>query len=275
MRTYSNKIFISSICACAFLTQSFGEQSTYYRYLEQAWKLINYRPEELERQGVTGDGVNIGVLDSTFNTEHPSLQGKDKEILGENNYDKIKTYNDANRIRHGTHVTGIILGSKQGQNEPHGIAPGAKYYGVAFLDPSATFNNDNSEIYNLFADKKDVKIINHSWGTTYYPVINKDFDSVGWFNYQYKPWKQGEFHADEVFDFLKNNFNTKDDLYRLAKEKGILQVFAAGNEGMTSPNLQAVLPSYDHDLRSWLVVGSVSAQQITRDESTGELTIQK
>lgn len=48
---------------------------------------------------------------------------------------------------------------------------------------------------------------------------------------------------------------------------------AAGNEGKITPAATAVAPSYDEELRAWLVVGALDAQGITIDEKTKHMTI--
>lgn len=86
----------------------------------------------------------------------------------------------------------------------------------------------------------------------------------GWFNVYYKQWQTEEPKYDTVLNLL----NDRDrDIIKLAKEKKILQVFSSGNEGMITPHLQAVLPSYDHELHSWLVVGSLNGAFIEKDNN--------
>ncbi|MDY3113300.1 MAG: S8 family serine peptidase [Helicobacter sp.] len=261
-----------SIVASVFLLQPL-HASTNYAILQKSWDLINYKPSELEAQGLNGENMVIGIVDSTFSTTHPSLQGQSLGILGANNYQNT-TNNSA--TAHGSHVAGVILGKNVMANEPHGIAPEAKFYGVAYLDPTLNGQWDASKnsVYDFFASK-NIKVINNSFGTDIYPIINKkiDYTAQNYFNVMYKQWQTSTPDSTSIFNLIDaQSDKVSSDLVRLAKEKKILQVFSAGNEGMSSPILQAALPSYDHELRSWLAVGSLSAYSITKD-SSGKIII--
>ncbi|MCI7485593.1 MAG: S8 family serine peptidase, partial [Helicobacter sp.] len=54
------------------------------------------------------------------------------------------------------------------------------------------------------------------------------------------------------------------ELIELALNKQTMIVFAAGNEGMVSPNIQSMLPRYDESLRSWITVGAFNPAYVTK-----------
>lgn len=257
------KKYVIALCV-AFMP--FGLQaSDQINKLKKSWQIINYD----ENSGFDGSGINLGIIDSVFNNSHKSLQGKDNELIN-NDFDMGR--NDRDGMRHGTHVAGIAIGKKLGENDPHGIAYNGRYYGLGKNNPGYTYTG------NLYEDIKDwnVKIINNSWeAPNYFPLINVTTND----GYQLIQKDTSSIDADYYFNTLlehKLNRGKQHDtlhLIRLSKEKDILNIWGAGNDGRISPSAAAVAASYDEELRAWLVVGALDAQGITIDERTKHITI--
>lgn len=231
--------------------------------LKKSWQIINYD----ENSGFDGSGINLGIIDSVFNDSHKSLQGKDNALIN-NNFDMGRT--DRDGMRHGTHVAGIAIGKKFGEKDPHGIAYNGRYYGLGKNNPGYTYTG------NLYEDIKDwdVKIINNSWeAPSYYPLINVTTDNGG---YQLIQKDTSSINADYYFNTLlehKLNRGKQHDalhLIRLSKEKDILNIWGAGNDGRISPSAAAVAASYDEELRAWLVVGALNADGIEVKNENGK-----
>ena len=230
--------------------------------LKKSWQIINYD----ENSGFDGSGINLGIIDSVFNDSHKSLQGKDNALIN-NEFDMGRT--DRDGMRHGTHVAGIAIGKKLGDNDPHGIAYNGRYYGLGKNNPGYTYTG------NLYEDIKDwdVKIINNSWeAPSYYPLINVTTDD----DYQLIQKDTSSINADYYFNTLlehKLNRGKPHDtlhLIRLSKEKDILNIWGAGNDGRISPSAAAAAASYDEELRAWLVVGALNADGIEVKEAGGK-----
>ncbi len=219
--------------------------------------------KEAYKLTITGDGINVGVIDSAINGEHPSLKGK---VL-EQTFSTVngKTYTpDYSVDTHGSHVAGIIGAKYIDENKPHGVAYNAKLYGVQIFGNnkgSGSFNAPN--VYDYFKDK-DVKIINNSWNSTTYPVVS--MTQTGLYLDAYKNKS-----SNELFEQIQQN-STAKQLNQLAKENKTLVVFAAGNEGIISPGIMALSPLYNEELRSFLAVGSVDSSQITKNQD-GKLVV--
>ena len=262
------KKYVLALCV-AFMP--FGLSASELMYiLKKSWKLINLDEAYKENPGIDGSGVNLGVIDRAFSTTHPSLAGKDVELI-----------NGGSSVldQHGTHVAGIAIGAMKGDSDPHGIAYNGKYYGLGKQNPSLSYTG------NLYEDIKNwnVKIINNSWVATWYPLNNRYYADSG---YAVIDKNNGAVSADYYFNtLLEWRINQEatstgrraphDTLHliRLSKEKDILNVMAAGNEGKITPAATAVAPSYDEAVRAWLVVGALDAQEITIDEKTKHMTI--
>jgi len=91
--------------------------------------------------GLTGAGINVGVLDSGIDYTHPDLSDDvvaqhcfNHEACPPNGTDEGEDAQDENG--HGTHVAGIITG--QGDTSPWGIAPDAGIVAVRVLDRSGS-----------------------------------------------------------------------------------------------------------------------------------------
>ncbi|EKB5825287.1 S8 family serine peptidase [Campylobacter jejuni] len=220
--------------------------------------------KEAYKLTITGDGINVGVIDSAINGEHPSL--KDKVL--EQTFSTVngKTYApDYSVDTHGSHVAGIIGAKYIDENNPHGVAYDTKFYGVQIFgnNKSSGAKFDTPNVYNYFKDK-DVKIINNSWNSTLYPVVS--MVEPGRYSLTLK-----NSSSTQLLQQIHSN-QTAKELNNLVKEKKTLVVFAAGNEGIISPGIMALSPLYNEELRSFLAVGSVDSSQITRNQD-GKLVV--
>lgn len=220
--------------------------------------------KEAYKLTITGDGINVGVIDSAINGEHPSLKGKVLEQI----FSKVngKTYApDYSVDTHGSHVAGIIGAKYIDENNPHGVAYDAKFYGVQIFgnNKSSGAKFDTPNVYNYFKDK-DVKIINNSWNSTLYPVVS--MVEPGRYSLTLK-----NSSSTQLLQQIHSN-QTAKELNNLVKEKKTLVVFAAGNEGIISPGIMALSPLYNEELRSFLAVGSVDSSQITKNQD-GKLVV--
>ena len=100
--------------------------------------------DKAHAQGYTGKGVNLGIIDGGFDTNHPFLQGNIIRIL--NNSTR------GDYLSHGTHVAGIIA-SNSTNGSSYGIATRAKFIGYGNIG-----NGGNFHLMPYYG----VKIINNS-----------------------------------------------------------------------------------------------------------------
>ena len=211
-------------------------------------------------QGITGSGVKIGVIDGAAKTDVSLLQGKVNDQMF-SNYKGSTYIPDYTVDTHGTHVTSIIVGNNLGNNAPHGVAYGATSYNLQVTGRNTTGSNSafevpsSNEIYSYFMDN-GVSVINNSWNSKLYPLIAMN-------EMNYYP----SYLSAEAGYWISKAFESKEmkSLAKIAEENKALVVFAAGNEGMSSPGIFATLPSYNEKLRSFLVVGAVDSNEITKN----------
>ncbi|HVN53580.1 MAG TPA: S8 family serine peptidase [Anaerolineaceae bacterium] len=118
------------------------------------WNVKQIHAPDVWALGYTGQGIRVGVADTGMQWDHPALK---EHYLGWNGTSADHTYtwhdaiHDQNTVGstsnpcgyalkapcddygHGTHVTGIAVGSDGGANQI-GVAPGAKWMGCRNMD---------------------------------------------------------------------------------------------------------------------------------------------
>ncbi len=134
---------------------------------------------EIQEAGITGDGVNIAIVDSGIDTDHPALRDRIVTAL-QVGPDGI-TQGQGQASAHGTHVAGILVGTGAGStNGQHaGIAPGA---GLVSMDLSDQFTTSNALrafewIYENH-ETYDIEVIANSWGRHRDPATYEPDDAL-------------------------------------------------------------------------------------------------
>jgi hypothetical protein len=112
-------------------------------------------------KNIAGDGINIAIIDTGVNYNHPDLKGN---YIG--GYDFVNNDTDPmDDHGHGTHCAGIALGTGKASNyENIGVAPLANLYSYKVLDNEGI--GDLSSVLKSFekAIQDDIDIISISFG---------------------------------------------------------------------------------------------------------------
>ncbi|RJS70385.1 MAG: hypothetical protein CW694_07785, partial [Candidatus Syntrophoarchaeum sp. WYZ-LMO15] len=105
---------------------------------ETAWGVDWIEAPQVWANGIDGSGINVSVVDTGIDANHPDLQGK---VIAWKDFVNNKTvpYDDHG---HGTHCAGTIAGTGAGGIKT-GVAPGADLFGVKVF---------NSEGYGNVSD---------------------------------------------------------------------------------------------------------------------------
>jgi Subtilase family. len=127
----------------------------------------------------------------------------------------------------------------------HGVAFDANLVSAVTLG-KASGSNENlvpPDLLSLFAAYPDIRVINNSWGTNFYPSLDppKDKPSV----------------------VIAGQDNVIKALCKLSEEYGKVVVFAAGNDSRIAPSVEGMMPRYAPDLTGWISVVSLNIAGIT------------
>ncbi|PEC48763.1 hypothetical protein COJ46_02945 [Bacillus sp. AFS077874] len=145
--------------------------------------------EKLHKEGITGKGIKVGVIDTGIDYTHPDIKDVYKggyDFVNNDSDPMESTYDDWKKsgqpeisptsgepwyTAHGTHVSGIIAGTGKNKSDfaITGVAPEVELYGYKVLGPygSGSSNTILAGIEKAVEDKMDV--INLSLGA---PVAN-------------------------------------------------------------------------------------------------------
>ncbi|WP_313900857.1 S8 family serine peptidase [Methylobacterium sp. J-026] len=239
------------------------------------WGLEAIHAADAYAAGYTGLGVTVGVVDSGFFQSHSEFADgrvKSVSITGTfgsdgfyfmdwfgnpinrspqqsyfkkgDSYSVPGPYNGAYNDSHGTHVTGTIAASRDGDGM-HGVAFNANVY-VANTQSTDKMtygaNADYSYFKNAYASVSaaGARVINTSWGNA---PPSDDYNSLSGLRSSYAK-----------FLGKKTYFDALDEV---AKQYDTILVFAAGNTRSSNPDIRAVLPYFRPDIeRNWVAVGA-------------------
>ena len=141
---------------------------------DNAWSVSHIGAQIPHGQSFTGAGIDIAILDTGIDYNHPDLDinysGGDNFIsLDVNNHDP---YDDSYNS-HGTHVAGVIAAELDGAGVV-GVAPDASIYAVKVLD-GAGFGSVSSIVAGIdWAIANQMDIINMSMGMSTHSQLLSD-----------------------------------------------------------------------------------------------------
>ena len=126
--------------------------------------------------GLTGAGIEIAVLDTGIDTDHPDLQGLvlSQKCFADSCPNGSDNAEDDNG--HGTHVTGII--ASQGNSAEVGGAPGVGIHAIKVLDSNNSYSSASivlAGLDHIINQLPTVDIVNMSLGTN--ALFNTDCDT--------------------------------------------------------------------------------------------------
>ncbi|MBC7462426.1 MAG: S8 family serine peptidase [Thermoleophilia bacterium] len=149
---------------------------------DHTWGIDKIHAPEVWAEGVTGQGVTVGVVDTGLDSQHPAIKahyrGTNADGSQSNDYNwydpftlKATPFDDGD---HGTHVAGTSVGGADGR--VIGVAPGAKVIAAKAINGSG-YNTSETTLkalqWMLAPTKTDgtapdptkgADVINNSWG---------------------------------------------------------------------------------------------------------------
>lgn len=248
--------FFKQYCKRALLPASISLAFTSYGYSDDldrpsGWEQDFIGVSAARALGLTGKGVEVGVIDFGFFAEHPTFAGQDVvSLLGSSAEIEVDDDEDEELVDHGTAVSAVIVGRPLGLSNnatyQGGIAPGVRLTHVGLLDRAEDEDESGVRISILepelepdFAEAvqllrqnaPNARIINNSYNED---PIGDDAASV-----------------DAMFASIDPNApHPYLDALAEGVREGRLFVYAAGNESSAQPGPLAALPRYMPELES-------------------------
>ncbi|QAX85130.1 autotransporter outer membrane beta-barrel domain-containing protein [Pseudomonas sp. DTU12.3] len=215
------------------------------------WGLGRMQADQAYAAGITGKGVKIGALDSGFDAAHPEFAAdRYHPVLAKGTYVDGSLFNvdgtlNPNNDSHGTHVVGTMGASRDGSGM-HGVAYNAQIYvGNTNKNDSFLFGPNPDPryfkaVYNALADA-GVRAINNSWGSQPPDVSYRTLADLHAAYAQH--WNQGTW---------------LDAAAEVSSQRGVINVFSAGNSGYPNASVRSALPYFQPDLEGhWLAVSGL------------------
>ncbi len=151
---------------------------------EVEWNITKMNVPEVWKQGYTGKGVVVGIIDTGVDVKHPALASKYRGAGADGTVNHSYNFFDAVNGRkdayddhyHGTHVAGTVVGSTA--DHVYGMAPDAQIIATKILSASGggTIESVTKGLEWMLAPRdenganpdpsKAPDIVNNSWGTT-------------------------------------------------------------------------------------------------------------
>ncbi|MDR7237313.1 S8 family peptidase [Neobacillus drentensis] len=224
-------------------TKSYAEELENYEMDPYSWGYDIVNADIAKLQGYTGKGVNIAVLDSGIDVNHPNIG--DNIVGGANCLERDSNgkckdgipsvdYNYWGWGYHGTAVASVMVGLKDGKF-PGGVAPDANIYSIKTIDEGNRADIEAAKAGVQWAidtlddddENNDIDIINMSMA-----------------------FYEGFFTNDDEYEALCD----------LAYERGILLVAGSGNDDYGNglrPRIQMEPSVYE----SVIAVGGIDSQK--------------
>lgn len=204
-----------------------------------------------QKQGYTGAGVTIGIVDSGIMPNNPAVSGRVIQEL----IDVDPTTNNVSIpdvVGHGTWVAQLAAGAPVG-SFAGGIAPGASLVSARIIDDNAPSDDGSSPPTQVTAKdaaplgqvtlqliNAGVEVMNNSWGGI--------------------TWSSSDTATTQAFDAAYSPFVAHNGLV----------VFAAGNDSQANPSTIAMLPTVAGDAalqQGWIVAVALNSNNPTQLDS--------
>lgn len=259
------------------------------------WGITAMKASSAYALGYSGQGVNVGVMDSgallfihqdlngdrfhavqangiygssglRYPQSAPGLQG---EYIEGEAFDISGQWVAGVNDGHGTHVTGTVGANRDGEGM-HGVAWGSNIY-VANTGGTDSNNYGPFQDYQYFYTgwkalvDSGAEVINNSWGTNIRIVDNGSTGSDGGNTGVHIPANNMTQSEYEYFYFNKvygDNPSFVDAAYDAVKGTTVVQIFTTGNRDFANPFYRALYPYYHPEAEQhWIAVAGL--QRVT------------
>ncbi len=205
-----------------------------------------------QKQGYTGAGITIGVVDSGIMASNPTVAGR---VYQEQIYVDPTQNNTSidDVVGHGTWVSEIAAGVPFAQFAG-GIAPGAGLVSARIIADNAPDDNGSTAPTQVTgADAVPLGQVNQNLIASNVQIMNNSWGGIS--------WSSTDAATTAAFDAAYAPF---------VEQHGGLVVFAAGNDSSANPSTIASLPTVANDAalqQGWLVAVALNSNNPTQLDS--------
>jgi autotransporter-associated beta strand protein len=205
-----------------------------------------------QKQGYTGAGITIGVVDSGIMASNPTVAGR---VYQEQIYVDPTQNNTSidDVVGHGTWVSEIAAGVPFAQFAG-GIAPGAGLVSARIIADNAPDDNGSTAPTQVTgADAVPLGQVNQNLIASNVQIMNNSWGGIS--------WSSTDAATTTAFDAAYAPF---------VEQHGGLVVFAAGNDSSANPSTIASLPTVANDAalqQGWLVAVALNSNNPTQLDS--------
>ena len=224
----------SKSSSTATTTSTAASGTLYYTEYTAQYGLASINALSLNDSGYTGSGVKLAIVDSGIASSHSEFSGR--TIYGTDFTSTTGYASDG--TGHGTFVASIAAGNRDAIGM-RGVAYDATLYSYRIINASGSFTGVSTDameaaVYNRHVTD-GIKVSNNSWGSSY--AITSTSAA-----------------------YLSSTAPLAIAAAQAAVSAGTIFVWAAGNNGLAQPSVQAGLPYYVSGLLGqWLAVVDVDA----------------
>lgn len=139
---------------------------------EPARGVEEIQADVVQDAGITGEGVNVSVIDTGINDSHPALEG---QVILRKNFVNNET-NVGDPDGHGTHVAGTVAGRIDAE-QAVGVAPGANLFDARALDSTGSGNLSDIIAAFEWSANNSADVASASLGVD--PIVDQQETRVG------------------------------------------------------------------------------------------------
>lgn len=202
-----------------FVSSFQGFNDPFLRQPEKSWYLKMIGMDKAWQITTGNKDIVVAVIDDGFDLSHPEL----KNIAISNKYNVIEQNDDVygnSGLKHGTHVSSILIGAANNNKGLLGIAPNVSFMPIqigSYLSPYFTTTDIIDGI--LYAIKNNANVINLSLGKKFSTQIEN----------------LSELQQKElILNYGKDEEEFWKELFEMAEKQDVTIVIAAGNSGILS-----------------------------------------
>ncbi|PSQ12091.1 hypothetical protein BRC93_03165 [Halobacteriales archaeon QS_5_70_15] len=124
------------------------------------WNVEYVGADDVQDAGVTGEGVNVSVVDTGIDEDHPAIPQvtKWRDFVNTSNGEPVDLDG------HGTHVAGTVAGQRDAKYAV-GVAPGVNLYGARVLDANGSGNTSDVIAGFQWSANESADVVSDSLGT--------------------------------------------------------------------------------------------------------------